>query len=75
LVDVTSLPIAVALTMAVGAIATGYAEAAIGAAAAGAVAEKPEVANSMLLYLVIPETIIIFSFVIAVLLMLWLKPA
>lgn len=71
----TSLPIAVAMTIAVGSIATAYAEAAIGSAAAGAVAEKPEVANTMLLYLVIPETIIIFSFVIAVLLMLWLKPA
>ncbi|MCX6775235.1 MAG: ATPase [Candidatus Micrarchaeota archaeon] len=70
-----SLPVAVAMTMAVGAIATGYAEAAIGSAAAGAVAEKPEVSNAMLLYLVIPETIIIFSFVIAVLMMLWLKPA
>ncbi|MBI4399554.1 hypothetical protein HY570_02285 [Candidatus Micrarchaeota archaeon] len=54
-----------------GAIGTGFAQSAIGAAGLGALSEKPEVGGQVLLYLVIPETIVIFSFVIAILTLGW----
>ncbi len=38
---------------------------AIGSAGAGTLAEKPETFGQILIYLVIPETLIIFAFVIA----------
>lgn len=50
-----------------GALGTGLAQSSIGAAIVGVIGEKPEEAGKMLLWLVIPETIIIFSFVIAIL--------
>ena len=53
-----------------GAIATGVAEAAIGPAGLGLIAEKPEQAGLAIVFLVIPETIIILSFVVAVLILL-----
>ncbi|VVC71789.1 ATP synthase subunit c [uncultured archaeon] len=50
-----------------GALGTGMAQSAIGSAIVGVLAEKPEEYGKMLLWLVIPETIIIFAFVIAIL--------
>ena len=61
-----------AIAMAAGAIGTAMVQSAIGSAGVGAISEKPEIAGNVLLYLVIPETIVIFSFVIAVLTLLWL---
>lgn len=49
----------------VAAIGVGLAQAAIGSAGAGTLAERPEAFGQILIYLVIPETIIIFAFVIA----------
>lgn len=54
-----------ALTIGVAAIGVGLAQAAIGSAGAGTLAERPEAFGQILIYLVIPETIIIFAFVIA----------
>lgn len=54
-----------ALAIGVGAIAVAIAQAAIGSAGAGTLAEKPETFGQILIYLVIPETLIIFAFVIA----------
>ena len=48
-----------------GAIGTGIARSRIGGAAAGVVAERPEMFGTMLIFLVIPETLVIFGFVIA----------
>ncbi len=48
-----------------GAIGTGIAQSRIGGAAAGVVAERPEMFGTMLIFLVIPETLVIFGFVIA----------
>lgn len=47
------------------AIGVGLAQASIGSAGAGTLAERPEAFGQILIYLVIPETLIIFGFVIA----------
>ncbi|MBI2147609.1 V-type ATP synthase subunit K [Candidatus Woesearchaeota archaeon] len=61
--------IAVGAGLAVGlsAIATGIAEKAIGSAAIGAMAEKEHLFGKGLILTVIPETIVIFGLVIAIL--------
>ncbi len=53
-----------------GAIATAWAQSAIGSSAMGVIAEKPEQATKLIIWLAIPETIVIFGFVIALLLTL-----
>ncbi|MEK6958028.1 MAG: ATPase [archaeon] len=53
-----------------GAIGTGWAQSAIGSSAMGVIAEKPEQATKLIIWLAIPETIVIFGFVVALLLAL-----
>ena len=53
-----------------GAIGTGIAQAAIGSSAIGVIAEKPEEATKLIIWVAIPETIVIFGFVIALLMVL-----
>ncbi len=48
-----------------GGIGTGLAQAGIGSSAMGVIAEKPEQATKLIIWLVIPESILILSFVIA----------
>lgn len=62
--------IAAAIAMAGGLIATGIAQSGIGAAGMGVVAEKPERQGIVLFFLVIPETLFIFGFVVALIIML-----
>jgi len=50
-------------------IATAWAEKVIGGAAVGAMAEKPELFGKGLTMMVLPETIVIFGFAMAFLLM------
>jgi V/A-type H+/Na+-transporting ATPase subunit K len=50
-------------------IATGIAEMAIGSAAVGATAENKDIFGLALLFTVIPETIVIFGLVVALLLL------
>jgi len=59
------LGLAAALAVASGAIGTAWAQSRIGAAAAGAMAERPEIGGQMLIFLVLPETLIIFGFLVA----------
>jgi V/A-type H+-transporting ATPase subunit K len=59
------LGLAAALAVAFGAIGTAWAQSRIGAAAAGAMAERPEIGGQMLIFLVLPETLIIFGFLVA----------
>jgi V/A-type H+-transporting ATPase subunit K len=59
------LGLAAALSVGLGAIGTAWAQSRIGAAAAGAVAERPEIGGQMLIFLVLPETLIIFGFLVA----------
>ncbi|MFN8509474.1 MAG: V-type ATP synthase subunit K [Deinococcaceae bacterium] len=51
------------LAIGLGAIGTGLAQGRIGAAAAGVTAERPEKFGQMLIWFVIPETLVIFGFV------------
>ena len=51
------------------AIAAGIAESTIGAAAVGAMAEKEELFGKSLILTVIPETLVIFGLVVAILIL------
>jgi V/A-type H+-transporting ATPase subunit I len=61
--------IAAAAAVGVAALATGFAQARIGAAGAGSLTEKPGLLPAMLVLMVIPETIIILGFVIAIMIL------
>ncbi|MEK6683988.1 MAG: ATPase [Nitrospirota bacterium] len=67
--------IAIGAGLAIGltALATAMAQARIGAAAVGAILEKPESFGTAIILLVIPETIVIFGFTIAILILFTLK--
>ncbi|MEM3399869.1 MAG: ATPase [Candidatus Micrarchaeia archaeon] len=65
-----ALAIGAAVSILGGAIATAWAQSSIGSAAMGVIAERPEESGKLLVYLVIPETIVIFGFVIAIMLTL-----
>lgn len=59
--------IAIGAGIAVGlaALATGLAQSRIGAAAMGAIAEKPELTGRAILLVAIPETLVILGFAVA----------
>ncbi len=59
------LGIGAGLAIGLGAVGTGIAQSRIGGAAAGVIAERPEMFGTMLIILVLPETLVIFGFVIA----------
>lgn len=59
------IAIGAALAIGLAAIGVGLAQASIGSAGAGTLAERPQAFGQILIYLVIPETLIIFGFVIA----------
>lgn len=50
------------LALGLGAVGTGIAQARIGSSLVGAVAEDPSKAGGLLLYFLIPETLVIFGF-------------
>jgi V/A-type H+-transporting ATPase subunit K len=54
-----------ALAIGMTAIATAWAQSRIGAAGAGTLAEKPELAGTIVILVAIPETMVILGFVIA----------
>ncbi len=58
-----------ALAIGLAALGTGYAQGKIGTAGVGSITEKPEILPSVLIFLVIPETMVILGFVIAILLL------
>ena len=59
------LGIGAGIAVGLGAIGTGLAQARIGAAAMGAVAEKPELMGRAILLIAIPETVVILGFAVA----------
>ncbi|CAN5808464.1 hypothetical protein BH23DEI1_BH23DEI1_16860 [soil metagenome] len=59
------IAIGAGLAIGLSAIAAGMAMGAIGSAGVGVLAERPQAFGQILIYLVIPETLIIFGFVIA----------
>ena len=64
------IAVAAGLSIIGGALGTAWAQSAIGSSAMGVIAEKPEEASKLIIWLVIPETIVIFGFVIAIMLTL-----
>lgn len=58
------------LAIALSAMATAYAQSKIGAAGAGAMAEKPEVAGTVFILVAIPETMVVLGFAIALMIMI-----
>jgi V/A-type H+-transporting ATPase subunit K len=52
------------------AIGTAMVQSSVGSAGIGLLAEKPEQVGIALMFLVIPETLVIFGFVIAILILL-----
>lgn len=54
------------LALGLAALGVGIAQGGIGSAASGAVAEKPELFGQLLIYLVIPETLVIFGFLVVI---------
>ncbi|HYZ57188.1 MAG TPA: F0F1 ATP synthase subunit C [Streptosporangiaceae bacterium] len=67
------IAIGAALAIGLGAIATGIAQARIGSAAAGAIAEKPELTGRAILLIAIPETLVILGFAVAAMILVLLR--
>jgi V/A-type H+-transporting ATPase subunit K len=63
------IAMAAAIAMVGSAIATAWAEKVVGAAAVGAMAENESLFGKVLVFMVLPETIVIFGLVIAFMLL------
>jgi len=70
--EVGIIALGAALAVGLTAIGTGYAQARIGAAGMGAMAEKPELAGRVILLVAIPETLVILGFAVAAMIILLL---
>ena len=71
--DLGLLAIGAGLAVGLAGLGTGYAQAHIGSAGAGVVAEKPEMLGSMILLIAIPETVLILGFAVAAMIILLLR--
>jgi V/A-type H+/Na+-transporting ATPase subunit K len=65
-----TMAIAAGLAIMGGAIGTAWVQSSVGSAAMGVIAEKPEEANKLLVWFLLPETIVVLGFAIAALLTL-----
>ncbi len=63
------IAIGAGLAFGLAAIGTGVAQARIGGAGIGVVAEKPEMLGTVILFIAIPETLVILGFAVAALLL------
>ena len=59
------------LAIGLSAIGAGLSQSALGSSALGIVAERPEFEKNILIYIVLPEVIVVFGFLVAML--LWMK--
>jgi len=66
-----SIGIGAGLAIGLGAIGAGISQGALGSSALGVVAERPEFEKNILIYIVLPEVLVVFGFLVAIL--LWLK--
>lgn len=71
--EIGLIAIGAGLAIGLAALATGFAQARIGAAVVGALLEKPESFGTVIILLVIPETIVIFGFTISILILFTLR--
>ncbi len=62
--------ISAAAVLGISALATAWAQSKIGTAGAAALAEKPELAGTIIVLVAIPETMVILGFIVAVLIIL-----
>ncbi|MEA3336635.1 MAG: ATPase [Chloroflexota bacterium] len=70
--EVGLIAIGAALAVGLTALGTGHAQARIGSAGAGTIAEKPELAGRIILLVAIPETMVILGFAVAAMILLLL---
>lgn len=70
--EVGLLAIGAGLAIGLAALATGYAQARIGSAGIGALAEKPELTGRVILLIALPETLVILGFAVAAMIILLL---
>lgn len=61
--------VAAALAFGLGALGAGIAIGSVGAAAMGAIAEKPEMASQALIFVALAEGLVVFGFVIALMIL------
>ena len=66
-----AMAIGAGIAMGLSALAAAWSQGTLGAAAMGAVAERPELEKNVLIYIVLPKVLAVFGFLVAVL--LWLK--
>jgi V/A-type H+-transporting ATPase subunit K len=64
------VPVSAAIVLSIAALATAWAQSKIGTAGAAALAEKPELAGTIVILVAIPETMVILGFIVAVLIIL-----
>jgi V/A-type H+-transporting ATPase subunit K len=67
------LAIGAGLAVGLAGLGTGYAQANIGSAGAGAIAERPELTGTIILLVAIPETVLILGFAVAAMIILLLR--
>ncbi len=67
------IAIGAAIAFGAGALGTGMAQARIGAAGAGTVAERPEMTGTVFIMEAIPETLAILGFVVAAMIIILIK--
>jgi V/A-type H+-transporting ATPase subunit K len=65
------IAIGAGIAMGLSALAAAWSQGTLGASALGVVAERPEMEKNVLIYIVLPEVLAVFGFLVAVL--LWLK--
>jgi len=71
--DTGLVAIGAGLAVGIAALATGYAQARIGAAAMGVLAEKRELFGTAMILVAIPETMVILGFAVAAMIIFLLK--
>lgn len=70
--EVGLIAIGAGLAVGLAALATGFAQARIGSAGIGAIAEDPELTGRVILLVAIPETLVILGFAVAAMLIILL---
>lgn len=70
LIDAASAKyLAAGLSISITALATAWAQATIGASAMGVIAEKPEESGKLLIYIALPETLVVLGLIVAALML------
>lgn len=68
--DKAIIALAAALSIGITALATAFAQRAIGSAGVGAISEKPELIGSIIILIAIPETLVILGFAVAAIMLM-----